>query len=196
MSKILRVNMTDVKATFAETPEKYKLMGGRWLTSSIVSDEVEPTCHPLGPNNKLVFAPGIVTGTAAPTSSRISVGGKSPLTGTIKESNAGAKFSPMLARLGIKAIVIEGRPKGNKSYLLEITKDRARLLSADDLAGEGAYATIDMLIQKYGKVGVCCIGPAGEMKMAMAGVCFNDMNDRASRYSGRGAWGLSWVPKA
>nr|NIO67660.1 aldehyde ferredoxin oxidoreductase [Anaerolineae bacterium] len=100
MSKILRVNMTDLTATLEDVPEKYKNMGGRWLTTSIVSDEVDPTCHPLGPNNKLVLAPGIVTGTAASTSARISVGGKSPLTGTIKESNAGTKFSPMLARLG------------------------------------------------------------------------------------------------
>ncbi|MGQ9585738.1 MAG: aldehyde ferredoxin oxidoreductase family protein [Anaerolineae bacterium] len=164
-------------------------MGGRWLSSSIVSDEVEPTCHPLGPNNKLVFAPGMVTGTAAPTSARISVGGKSPLTGGIKESNAGTKFSPMLAKLGIKAIVVEGHPKDTKWHLLQINKDGARLVPADDLAGKGAYATTDALVAKYGKVGVCCIGPAGEMKMAMAGVCFNDQSDRASRYSGRGGLG-------
>ena len=189
MSKILRVNMTDLTATLEDMPEKYKNMGGRWLTTSIVSDEVDPMCHPLGPNNKLVLAPGIVTGTEASTSARISVGGKSPLTGTIKESNAGTKFSPMMARLGIKAIVVEGEPQDGKWHLLEIDKDGARLVPADDLAGKGAYDTTDALIEKYGKVGVCCIGPAGEMKMAMAGVCFNDMEDRASRYSGRGGLG-------
>ena len=189
MSKILRVNMTNLTAKLEDVPAKYKNMGGRWLTSSIVSDEVDPMCHPLGPNNKLVFAPGIVTGTAASTSARISVGGKSPLTGTIKESNAGTKFSPMLARLGIKAIVVEGEPKDGKWHLLEINKDGARLVPADDLAGKGAYATTDALVAKYGKVGVCCIGPAGEMKMAMAGVCFNDQQDRAARYSGRGGLG-------
>ena len=189
MSKILRVNMTDLTATLEDVPEKYKNMGGRWLTTSIVCEEVDPMCHPLGPNNKLVMAPGIVTGTAASTSARISVGGKSPLTGTIKESNAGTKFSPMLAKLGIKAIVVEGQPQDGKWHLLEINKDGARLVPADDLAGKGAYDTTDTLIEKYGKVGVCCIGPAGEMKMAMAGVCFNDQKDRASRYSGRGGLG-------
>lgn len=189
MSKLLRVNMTDLTATFEDMPEKYKNMGGRWLTDSIVCDEVDPMCHPLGPNNKLVFAPGIVTGTAAPTSARISVGGKSPLTGTIKESNAGTKFAPMQARLGVKAIVVEGEPKAGKWHLLEIDKDGARLVPADDLAGKGTYETIDTLIEKYGKVGVGCIGPAGEMKMAMAGVCFNDQKDRGSRYAGRGGLG-------
>jgi len=189
MNKILRVNMTDLTTTFEDVPEKYKLMGGRWLTSSIVADEVPPTCHPLGPNNKLVLAPGMVTGTAAPTSARISAGGKSPLTGGIKESNAGTKFSPMLARLGIKAIVVEGQPKDGSWHVLEIDKDGARLIPAGDLVGKGTYATTNALIEKYGKVGVCCIGPAGEMKMAMAGICFNDQSDRASRYSGRGGLG-------
>ena len=189
MSKILRVNMSDLSVKYENVPEKYKPMGGRWLSSSIVSDEVEPTCHPLGPNNKLVFAPGMVTGTAAPTSARMSVGGKSPLTGGIKEANVGTKFSPMLAKLGIKAIVVEGHPKDGKWHLLQINKDGARLVPADDLAGKGAYATTDALVAKYGKVGVCCIGPAGEMKMAMAGVCFSDQSDRASRYAGRGGLG-------
>jgi len=189
MSKILRVNMTDLTVALEDVPEKYKNVGGRGLSSSIVCDEVDPTCHPLGPNNKLVFAPGFVTGTAASTSDRISVGGKSPLTGGIKESNAGSKFSPMLAKLGIKAIVVEGEPEDGKWHLLEIDKDGARLVAADDLAGQGAYATTDALVEKYGKVGVCCIGPAGEKKMAMAGVCFNDLKDRATRYAGRGGLG-------
>ncbi|MHA2163137.1 MAG: aldehyde ferredoxin oxidoreductase N-terminal domain-containing protein, partial [Candidatus Thorarchaeota archaeon] len=77
--KIIRLNMTDLKVTEQKVPKKYSEMGGRWLTDSIVSDEVDPQCHPLGPNNKIVFAPGIVTGTSAPSSGRISVGGKSPL---------------------------------------------------------------------------------------------------------------------
>ena len=61
MSKILRVNMTDLTARFEDVPDAYRLMGGRWLTTSIVSAEVDPTCHPLGPHNKVVLAPGIVT---------------------------------------------------------------------------------------------------------------------------------------
>ena len=79
MSKILRVNMADRTAVYEDVPEKYKLLGGRGLTSTMIYDEVDPTCHPLGPNNKLVFAPGMVTGTAAATSGRVSVGGKSPI---------------------------------------------------------------------------------------------------------------------
>ncbi|MGI5837635.1 MAG: aldehyde ferredoxin oxidoreductase N-terminal domain-containing protein, partial [Chloroflexota bacterium] len=189
MAKILRVDMAKGTTRIEEVPDKYRLMGGRWLTSSMVLDEVDPESHPLGPNNKLVFAPGILTGTSAATSARISVGGKSPLTGGIKESNAGTKFAPMQARLGLKAIVVEGQAKSGEWYTLVVNKEGAKLVPAGELAGKGAYETTDALIAKYGKVGVCCIGPAGEMKMANAGVCFNDLKDRASRYSGRGGLG-------
>jgi aldehyde:ferredoxin oxidoreductase len=79
--RMLRVNMTNLEANFEDLPEEYAALGGRGMTSTIVAKEVPPTCHPLGPHNKLVFAPGIVTGTDAPSSGRISVGGKSPLTG-------------------------------------------------------------------------------------------------------------------
>jgi len=192
MSKILRVNMTDLTATYEDVPEKYRLMGGRWLTSSIVCDEVPPTCHPLGLNNKVVFAPGIVTGTAAPTSARISVGGKSPLTGTIKETNSGAKFSQQIARLGIKAIIVEGQPKEEgKFWTLEVNKDGAKLVPTPaEWLGKGLYEVVPSLYEKYGnKVGLMAIGVAGEMKMAMAGVCFNDLEGRPSRYAGRGGMG-------
>ena len=90
---ILRINMTDRTYRLEEVPAAYKNLGGRGMTSTIVHDEVPPLCHPLGPNNKLVFAPGMVTGTAAPTSARLSVGAKSPLTGGIKESNVGSPWA-------------------------------------------------------------------------------------------------------
>jgi len=191
MGKILRVNMTDRTATFEEVPEKYRLMGGRWLTSSITADEVPPTCHPLGPYNKVILAPGIVSGTNAPSSGRISVGGKSPLTGTIKETNAGTPFSQQLARLGIKAIVVEGYPQEKgKFWILHVTRDGAEFLPADAYIGQGLYAAYPALFQRFGKqVAIMGIGVAGEMRMAMAGVCFNDIDGRPSRYSGRGGMG-------
>ena len=189
MSRILRVNMSLGTAAFEEVPSKYASMAGRWLTSSIVVDEIDPLCHPLGPNNKLIVAPGLLTGSAAPTSARLSVGAKSPLTNGIKESNAGTKFASMQARLGIKAIVVEGQSPAGSWQVLAIDRDGASLYPAADLAGKGAYETTDALVAKHGKVGVCCIGPAGEMKMANAGICFNDMKDRGSRYAGRGGLG-------
>ncbi len=111
---ILRVNMNDQSYRVEELPEAYKYLAGRALTSTIVAEEVPPLCHPLGPNNKLVFSPGIVTGTPAPTSARISVGAKSPLTGGIKESNAGSSWGEDLAVMNIRALVLEGQPKDKR----------------------------------------------------------------------------------
>jgi aldehyde:ferredoxin oxidoreductase len=191
MSKILRVNMTNLTAEFEKVPEKYRLLGGRGLTSGITCDEVPPTCHPLGPNNKVVIAPGIVTGTSAPTSSRISVGGKSPLTGTIKEANSGGEPPQQIARLGVKAIIIEGQPKDkNKFWLLKVDKNGARLMPADGYVGKGLYETYPQLYRKFGNnAGIIAIGVSGERMMASAGVCFNDPEKRPSRYAGRGGMG-------
>jgi len=192
MSKILRVNMTNLTAKFEDVPEKYKLTGGRGLTSAITCDEVPPTCHPLGPNNKVTFATGIVTGTIAPTSGRISIGGKSPLTGTIKEANSGGMAGQKLARLGIKAIIVEGQPKEKgKFWLLKVDKGGAQLMpAANEWVGKGLYETYPKLFAKFGKnVGIIGIGVAGEKLMSMAGVCINDPEGRPSRYAGRGGMG-------
>ena len=104
--KIFRINMSDLTTSIEDVPEEWAGHGGRGLTSTIVAAEVKPTCHPLGPNNKLVIAPGLLSGTIAANSGRLSIGAKSPLTGTIKESNAGGTAAQILARAGCKAIII------------------------------------------------------------------------------------------
>jgi len=196
MAKMLRINMTDRTATYEDVPDKYKHLGGRGLTSTLILDEVDPTCHPLGPNNKLVFAPGIITGTNAPTSGRVSVGGKSPLTGGIKESNAGSSWPQIVARLGIKALVVEGYPKDDGWWGVHVTKDGAEFFPADEYAGRSLFEMFPSLFERFGdKVGVATIGVAGEQKMSMAGVCFNDIDNRPSRYSGRGGLGAVFGSK-
>jgi aldehyde:ferredoxin oxidoreductase len=107
MDKILRINMgadggPEVKV---DSLGDYAGLGGRAMTSTIVAKEVPPTCHPIGEDNKLVIAPGMLSGSTAAMSGRISVGCKSPLTGGIKESNAGGQPCQMLARLGYAAIL-------------------------------------------------------------------------------------------
>ena len=199
MDKILRVNMTDRTARFEELPDEDQHKAGRWLTSSLVAREVPPSCHPLGPKNKLVISPGLVSGTAAPTSSRLSVGAKSPLTGTIKESNAGTPFSPKLARLGIRAIVIEGQPKDPGTFwTLRIGLDKATFEPADRHTGKPLSEVYPALFETYGdpgRVAILSIGTAGEHRLAAAGVCFNDLEGRPSRYSGRGGLGAVFGSK-
>lgn len=190
MFKILRVNMTDLSVKSEDVPEAYQGLGGRGLTSAIISKEVEPTCSPIGPNNKLVFAPGLLGGTTCANSGRISVGGKSPLTGTIKESNSGGQAGGYLARLGVAAIIVEGFPQDGKLYKLFVGKDKFELSPADDLKGLGNYATVDKLKNEYGdKVGFVSIGQAGEWKLVAASVAFTDRELRPTRHAGRGGLG-------
>src|SRR3989338_1343598 len=189
MDKIYRVNMTDLKVKEEKCPSKYAAAGGRGLTSSIVNDEVPATCHPLGIHNKLILAPGLLSGTSAACSGRMSFGGKSPLTGTIKESNVGGIASQKFAKCNVKAIIIEGIPKDNKFYILEVTKDGVKILPAGDLAGLGTYELNKKLWDKYGNVGVICIGVAGEERMCNAGISVNDPEGGPGRYAGRGGLG-------
>lgn len=182
--------MTYKEIKFEDVKNDYKYLGGRALTSQILYDEVKPDCEPLGELNKLIIAPGLLSGTKAPSSGRLSVGGKSPLTGGIKEANAGGITSQKLASLGIKAIIIEGKPENDDWYLLYVDSSGAKLLPADDLKGKGTYETTAICIERYGrKVGVITIGPAGEMLMLSAGITNNDPEGNSSRYAGRGGLG-------
>jgi aldehyde:ferredoxin oxidoreductase len=194
--RILRVNMSNLEAKFEDLPGDYAVLGGRGMTSTIVAKEVPPTCNPLGPHNKLVLAPGIVTGTAAPSSGRLSVGGKSPLTGGIKEANAGTPFAQMLARMRIGAIIVEGKHAGDDYYLLKVTMDGGEFINANKWSGKGLYGVYKDLFKEFGKkVGICSVGIAAELLGAMSGVCFNDPEGLPSRYAGRGGLGAVMASK-
>ena len=183
--------MADLTVSSEPLPGAYHGLGGRGLTSAVVSREVPPRCSPLGARNKLVFAPGLLGGTRCPNSGRISVGAKSPLTQTIKESNSGGQAGQYLSRLGIGALVFEGLPGDDAAlYLLHVDLEGARLLPANDLKGYGNYDTAKWVKEKYGdKIALVSIGPAGEHKMASASVAFTDREFRPTRHAGRGGMG-------
>ncbi len=192
MEKILRIDMgADGGPKVKEEPlGEYAGLGGRGLTSAIVSKEVPPLCHPLGPENKFVIAPGLLSGTLAAMSGRISVGCKSPLTGGIKEANAGGQPAQVLARLGYAAIVLEGKPKGDDIYKIVINKDGVQVIADNSLKMLPNYDLIDRMKSEYGDNIACIsIGPAGEMKMCAASVACTDMELRPTRHAGRGGVG-------
>jgi aldehyde:ferredoxin oxidoreductase len=189
MDKIYRVNMTDMTVKVEAVPAEWAGHGGRGLTSTIVAAEVPPTCHPLGPNNKLVFAPGLLSGTPAANSGRLSAGAKSPLTGTIKESNAGGTAAQLMARLGIKALIIEGLPKEDAWYGLHIDRDGITINEETELIGKNNFAVIEALEARLGrKSGVITIGTAGEYRMAAANISVRDPDGKI-RSHGRGGLG-------
>jgi len=187
--KIYRVNMATLTAVIEDVPEKWKMLGGRGLTSIIVAQEVKPTCNPLGKYNKLIFAPGLLTGTMCANSGRLSAGAKSPLTGTIKESNAGGTAAQCFANLGVKALIIEGMPEKDIWYNLHVDKNGVAIQEETELVGKGNYEVMQTLTKKHGeKIGILSIGPAGERRMAAANISVKDP-DGNIRSHGRGGLG-------
>jgi aldehyde:ferredoxin oxidoreductase len=189
--KILRVNMTKTTITVEDVPQEYMGLGGRGLTSTMINNDVPPTCDPLGPDNKLIFAPGLLTGTMLVNTSRLSIGAKSPLTHGIKESNAGGTVGASLGNLGITAIIVEGQAREGEYYILNVDeKGDALLEPANVYKGMRTYALVEKLLQVYGeKSGVLCIGPAGEFRMTSASIQSSDVDGRPCRAAGRGGLG-------
>jgi len=192
MDKILRIDMGAQGGPAAKVEElgAYAGLGGRGMTSTVVAKEVPPTCHPLSADNKLVIAPGMLSGSAASMSGRISVGCKSPLTGGIKESNAGGQAAQVLARLGYAAIIVEGKATDDNLYKVSVNKDGVSIAADNGLKMLGNYDLVDKMKAEFGDK-VCCvsIGQAGEMKMAAASVAITDMEVRPTRHCGRGGTG-------
>ncbi|MBN2466585.1 MAG: aldehyde ferredoxin oxidoreductase [Deltaproteobacteria bacterium] len=192
MSTLMRIDLFGKSFTSEEIgayPD-YKGFGGRGFTSKVVFAEVPPTCHPLGENNKLVIAPGLLSGSSAANSGRLSIGAKSPLTGGIKESNVGGNVSFKLARLGIRGLILDGKvPPGELVYIV-VGKDGVVFHDALRFKGMKNYELVEKLKADFGeRAGILSIGPAGEMMMGSASVACTDTNGHPSRHAGRGGMG-------
>ncbi len=192
MDTILRIDMGGSGGpTISKEPlGDYAGFGGRAFTSKVVSTEVPPTCHPLSAENKLVIAPGLLSGTAASISGRLSVGCKSPLTGGIKEANSGGQAAQVLAKLGYAAIIFEGKPANGDLYKVFISGTDVKIEADNNLAMLSNYELVDKMQQEYGeKIACISIGQAGEMKMSAASIACTDIEGRPTRHAGRGGVG-------
>ncbi|MCL6561084.1 MAG: aldehyde ferredoxin oxidoreductase, partial [Firmicutes bacterium] len=190
MLKFLRVKMDSKSLVYEDVKEDYALFGGRGLIAKILNDEVNPKCDALGPENKLIVCGGLLNGTLAPNTGRLSIGGKSPLTGGIKEANAGGTAAQMLGKLGIKAIIVENKPAGNEWFILKIDQNKAGLLPADKYAGLNNYGLTARLREEFGEnIGIISIGCAGERGYRNSTVQVTDMEGHPSRAAARGGLG-------
>ncbi len=192
MDRILRIDVgAEGGPIFREEPlGSYAGLGGRALTSAIINAEVPADCHPLGPENKLVIAPGLLSGTAAASSGRLSVGCKSPLTGGIKEANSGGAGAQVLAKLGYAAIVLEGERQGDDLYRVTISAKGVSVEKDNDLKMLTNYQLMERFLPVYGKNGaMLSIGTAGEMRLANSTVAVTDVEGRPTRHAGRGGVG-------
>jgi aldehyde:ferredoxin oxidoreductase len=185
--RILRVNLNDEKVSVEEPPEDYykRYLGGRGFIAPTLLQEVPPGADPYGPENKLIFALGPITGMPFPGSGRNSVGSKSPLTGGFGEAEAGGFFGAELKKAGYDAIIVEGIAKS--PLYLWIKDGKAELRDARHLWGLETRETQQEVRKELQDplVRTAVIGPAGE-KLVRFACILNDITHAAGR-TGLGA---------
>ena len=184
--KIARINLTtgEIKVEKLDVELAKKFIGGRGLGTKIVYDEGCATADPLGPDNKLVYITGPLTGAGAPSSGRYMVVTKSPLTGMIACSNSGGIWGAKLKYAGWDALIVEG--EANEWTYINIVDDKIELLDAREYLGLFSEELDEKLKEKHGKdSSVLSIGIAGEKQVLLAAIMNN--KDRAAGRSGVGA---------
>ena len=187
---VWRVNTRTREWTIHEQPDSWNTLGGRGLIARILNDEVNPLCDPLGSENKLIFAPGLLVGHRLSSCDRISIGGKSPLTGGVKEANAGGSTGLNLVHLGCAVLILEDQPKDPALTVIHMSGEGCKFESANYLEGKGVYKSATLLLDKYGKdVAIALIGPSGEMQLKAAGIQNLDLDCVPSRIAARGGLG-------
>jgi aldehyde:ferredoxin oxidoreductase len=194
-SQVWRVDVARQDLVRESVPDAWRRLGGRGLLARILVDEVDARSDPLGPNNKLIFAPGLLVGHMLSSTDRISIGAKSPLTGGIKEANAGGRTGLHMAYLGMHALIFEGTPQPGM-WILHLSAAGAKWKRADNLVGLGVYETARRLIEEHGeKVAIAIIGPAGEARMKAAAILNLDKDRVPSRIAARGGLGAVMASK-
>ena len=122
--KLLHVDLTAGRIQVESLPDEvYRLLaGGRALVAYLLLRDLPPGADPLGPENLLIFAPGVMQGTNFPGAGRHGVGGKSPLTGVLGSSEVGGWWGHEFKRTGFDALVVSGRAVGAVDNYLALGK--------------------------------------------------------------------------
>jgi len=169
--RILRINLTKKKTVAQEFDADFarKWMGGRGFAAKILWDELKPGIDAFSPENKLIFATGPLTGASLPSSGKLLVAAKSPLTGGYGDGNIGTWACVMMRKARYDAFVFEGRAE--EPTVFRVEDDRIDFLDGTDYWGRGVFETEKDLKKEYGDVtGVVSIGKAGENKVKYANV--------------------------
>jgi aldehyde:ferredoxin oxidoreductase len=187
LGRILNVDLSDRRVSMEEADEAtaHLLLGGRGNNALRLVREVPAGTDPLGPDNLLLLTAGLLTGTEAPSSSRLHVGARSPLTGLLGSSSVGAHFGAEIRSAGVQAIAIRGQ--ADRPVYISIRGDRVEIVDAEELWGQDAWETQDALRARSGddKARVMAIGPGGE-SMVRYGCIMTERGHAAGR-TGMGA---------
>ncbi len=187
---ILRIDCNNKSFQYEGLPEYFTAVAGRGFIARILRDEVPAECYPLGPENKLIICNGPLAGVGISSAGRLSIGGKSPLTGGVKESNSGGTAADALAQLGLRGMILENQLNGNSWYLLKIEEDHVEFIDACDYTGLGNYDLRKKLVQDFGEgYSTITIGPSGEKQYLNSSIAINDRFGRPGRVAARGGLG-------
>lgn len=183
-NRLLSIDLSKEQNRIEEIPEDLhrQYLGGYGLGVALLIDRMDPAVEPLGPDNILGFASGILTGTGAYIASRFMAFAKSPSTGGWGDSNCGAYFGKALKSSGFDAVLLSGAAE-RPVYIL-LSGGTCHVLPAEDLWGLDTYETEDILKERHKGAQVACIGPAGERMSMIAGISTDK-----GRYAARSALG-------
>lgn len=162
--------------------------GRYFIAKTLLADGIAKV-DPLSKDNPLIFSAGPFAGTNFSNANRLSVGCKSPLTGGIKESNAGGTFAIAMGQLEIAGFTLNGQAKD--WVIIHLTKDgEIKFEDAKPFMGKGNFDTAKLLHDKYGKkVSLAICGPVGEYEGLLSGIAISDADDRPVRIAARGGVG-------
>jgi aldehyde:ferredoxin oxidoreductase len=189
MRKYLHIDLARQSVETEELNGEAVVLAGRHLIAKTLLEGGKATVDPLAPENPLIFSAGPFAGTNFSNANRISVGCKSPLTGGIKESNAGGTFAVAMGHLEIAGFTLEGA--ADDWVVIRIPKDGAITFEdARPYLGKGNFEAAAALHEVYGeKVSIALCGPVGEYQGLIAGIAFSDVEGRPARISARGGVG-------
>ena len=190
MRNIVRINTRTGDVRVTPCSDEELRWGGRALIAHLMLQGVRATCDALGRENPLIFATGPFAGTSYTNANRLSIGCRSPLTGGVKEANIGGVVGSKLARLGIRALVLEDLPEKPEPRVLWVGAVKTELLPAPELRMAEVGRTLDLLAKRFGeKAGCFCVGPAGELGLHAAAVATTDHTGTQARFAARGGLG-------
>ena len=189
MRKYLDIDLGSREVRSTEVAGEDLVNIGRYFIAKTLVESGAASADPLGPDNPLIFSAGPFAGTNFSNANRTSVGCKSPLTGGIKEANAGGTFGVAMGQLEIAGLTLHGQC--DDWTLIHLTKDgEVRFESADEYLGLGNFEAARRLHERFGKkVSLALCGPVGEYEGLLAGISISDSDRRPSRLAARGGVG-------
>lgn len=189
MRRHLDIDLTESRSRHRQLQGRELAEAGRYLIAKTLLEEGVANVDPLSPHNPLIFSAGPFAGTHFSNANRLSIGCKSPLTGGVKESNAGGTFALAMGHLEIASITLRG--VSDEWVVVHIRADGdLRFESAEPYLGKGNFEAARLLHERFGdKTSLALCGPVGEYQGLVAGIAVSDAENRPSRIAARGGVG-------